>query len=118
MYPLKNKLWHLLVYYMMLFVRLPSLDDVFKQYGLSKEELNTPSSTEDCAELAMKLDKWELLAQVIGLTQADCTAIKANSWISQATLVKWRGKFGSTATYLKLAEGLKKIDNLDLVEEL
>ncbi len=64
----------------------------------------------------MKLDKWELLAQLIGLTQADCTAIKANSWICYeqqrvAALVKWRGKFGSTATYLKLAEGLKKIDN-------
>ncbi len=104
-------------------VRLPSLDGVFEQYGLSKEELNTPCSTDDCTELAMKLDKWELLAQVIGLTQADCTAIKANSWISYeqqrvAALVKWKGKFGSRATYLNLAEGLKKIDNLDLVEEL
>ncbi len=53
-------------------VRLSSLDDVFEQYGLSKEELNTPCSNDDCTELAMKL---ELLAQIVGLTQADCTAI-------------------------------------------
>ncbi len=104
-------------------VSLPSLDDIFEQYGLSKEELNTPCSTDDCTELAMKLDKWELLAQVIGLTPADSTAIKFDSWISYeqqrvAALVKWRGKFGSRATYLNLAEGLKEIDNLDLVEEL
>ncbi len=103
-------------------VRLPSLDDVFEQYGLSKEELNTPCSNNDCTELAMKLDRWELLAQVIGLTQADCTAIKANSISYEqqrvAALFKWRGNFGSRATYLKLAEGLEKIGHLDLVDEL
>ena len=48
---------------------------------------------------------------------------QSDSWIfyeqqRAAALAKWRGKFGSRATYLKLAEGLKKIDNLDLVEEL
>ncbi len=35
-----------------------------------------------------------------------------------AVLRKWRRLYGSRATYLKLAEGLEKIDHLNLVEEL
>ncbi len=67
----------------------------------------------------MKLDKWELLAQLIGLTQADCTAIKANSTSYEqqrvAALVKWRGKFGSRATYLKLDRSLRSGNLLNLI---
>ncbi len=74
------------------------------------------------SELAMKLERWELLLPHIGLDECDRIAIKNDysSYEEQriALLSKWKRLFGSRATYLKLAEGLEKIGHFDLVEKL
>ena len=71
----------------------------------------------------MKLDRWELLANNIGLSQGECTVIRENhsrdyELQRSAMLSKWKTKYASEATYLKLALGLEKIQRLDLVEDL
>ncbi len=90
---------------------------------ISREELDVHWSVDHCRKLAKKLGRWEPLLPHIGLDERDRIAIKedqSSSYEEQriASISKWRKLYGSTATYLKLAEGLVKIGHLDLVEEL
>ncbi len=99
------------------------LDDTLKYHELSREELDVPCSVDHCRELAMKIERWELLLPHIGLDECYRIAIKedhSSSYEEQriTSLSKWKGLYGRTATYLKLAEGLKKIGRLDLIDEL
>ena len=98
------------------------LDDVLKEHGLTRDQLNTRCSSEVSIALSMKLERWEMLAHCIGLSEKDCAAIKEDnrSYEAQchATLSRWRKQLGRKATYLMLAEGLEKLKRRDLVEEL
>ncbi len=98
------------------------LDSVLLLKELTREQLATPCPTDQCNELAMKLDRWELLAPFIGLSEGDCTAIKENNSSYElqrlAMISKWKKMYGSEATYLKLALGLEKIQQFDLIEDL
>ena len=71
----------------------------------------------------MQLDKWELLAPFIGLSEGDCIAIKEENDSRYelrplAMMKKWKKLNGSKATYLMLALGLEEIQRFDLVEDL
>ena len=99
------------------------LCDVLTEHGLTRDELNIPCHAEACNSIAMKLDRWELLASTLGLVEEDCTAIREDYNTNYAvqrsvSLNTWRRQLGSRATYLMLAEGLEKIKRLDLVGEL
>ena len=99
------------------------LCDVLTEHGLTRDELNIPCPAKACNSIAMKLDRWELLASFLGLAEEDCTAIREDYNTNYATqrsvsLTKWRRQLGSKASYLMLAEGLEKIGCLDLVEKL
>ena len=98
------------------------LDDELKEHGLTRGQLNIPCSLEVSRALAMKIDDWKLLAPFIGLSEQDTAAIqednRSHKVQSLASLTTWWRKFGSKATYLMLAEGLEKIERLDLVREL
>ena len=102
--------------------RVVKLDDELKEHGLTRDQLNTPCSTEVSRALAMKIDDWKLLVSFIGLSEQDIAAIQEGnrSYETQslASLTRWRRQLGSKATYLMLAEGLEKIGRLDLVGEL
>ena len=97
--------------------------DVLTEHGLTRNELNIPCPAKVCNTIAMKLDRWELLASFLGLAEEDCTAIREDYNTNYAkqrsvSLNTWKQQFGSKATYLMLAEGLEKIKRLDLVGEL
>ena len=99
------------------------LCDVLTEHGLTRNELNIPCPAKVCNSIAMKLDRWELLASSLGLAEEDCTAIREDHNTNYAvqrseSLNTWRRQFGSKATYLMLAEGLEKIKCLNLVGEL
>ena len=99
------------------------LCDVLTEYGLTRDELNTPCPADACNLIAMKLDRWELLASTLGLAEEDCTAIREDYKTNYAlqrsvSLNTWKKQVGSKATYLMLAEGLEKIKRFDLVGEL
>ena len=99
------------------------LCDILTEHGLTGDELNIPCPAKTCNSIAMKLDRWELLASTLGLAEEDCTAIREDYNTNYAvqrsvSLNTWRRQLGSRATYLMLAEGLEKIKRLDLVGEL
>ena len=99
------------------------LCDVLTGHGLTRDELNIPCHAEACNSIAMKLDRWELLASFLGLAEEDCTAIREDYNTSYAvqrsvSLTRWRRQLGSKATYLMLAEGLEKIGRMDLIGKL
>ena len=99
------------------------LCDVLTEHKLTRDELNIPCPAEACNSIATRLDRWELLASFLGLTNQDCTAIRENHKGDYAlqrsmSLTTWRERLGSRATYLELAKGLEKIGRLDLVGEL
>ncbi len=100
-----------------------SLDSILQSLGMTRDELAIPCPADYCNELARNLDRWELLANNIGLSQRECTVIKENHSGNyelqySAMLNKWKTKYASKATYLMLALGLEKIQRLDLVEDL
>ncbi len=99
-----------------------TVDSILIKKGLPRHQHTIPCPTDQCNELAMKLDRWELLAPFIGLSEGDCTAIKKNNSSYElqrlAMIRKWQKMYGSEATYLKLALGLEKIQRIDLVEYL
>ena len=98
------------------------VDDILKGSGLTREQLNVPCPAAECDVFAAKVDRWELLAPYIGLSERDSIDIKEDSKTYQeqrlASFRKWRNKFGSKATYMSLIEALDKISRLDLVTEL
>ena len=100
---------------------LPNLDEVLCRYSMTEQQINVACSHEHIVEIANKVSTWDYLAFHIGLDDTDIVAIERNNphdYRSQclATLLMWRQKFGSNATYLSLAKGLEKVGRLDLVE--
>lgn len=98
------------------------LDDVLKEHGLTRDQLDSPCSPEVSKALALKLDNWKLLASFVGLNERDCVVIEENNrdyeTQSVALMSRWRKQLGNKATYLMLAKGLEKIKQLSLVGEL
>ena len=99
-----------------------SLEDVLEEFSLSREQLNLPCSLLLCNNLAAKLDRWELLAPHIGLSQCDIIDITEDSSSYQdqrlSCFRKWRNRYGSKATVISLVEALSKIKRYDLVGDL
>ena len=99
-----------------------SLEEVLP-YNLKREHLNIPCLFEQQRQLADQLTSWEDLASVIGLNQADISAINKdhpNDFRSKcsAALNRWEDIKGKGATYLNLAEGLLKLRKVSCVEKL
>ena len=97
--------------------------DVLQRFSLTREQLDTPCTFENCSLLAEILVKWEPLAPGIGLSEQDITAIQQDhkgDYRAQcsAALAKWRHKFGLRATFLMLAQGLERTKDLEGVEKL
>ena len=99
-----------------------SLEGVLESFSLSRKQLNLPCSLLLCNTLAAKLDRWELLAPHIGLSQCDIIDITEDSSSYQdqrlSCFRKWRNRYGSKATVISLAEALSKIKRYDLVGDL
>ena len=106
-------------------VRRPgfSLDNILERYSLTRDQLDTPCTFKDCANVARILLQWEHLAPYIGLEEVDITRIQHDhlrDYSAQclAAIAKWRRKNGENATFLNLAEGLWTIGYVDQVEKL
>ena len=85
-----------------------SLDEELKRCGLTREQLDTPCSSEECNEVARILVQWEPLAPFIGLSDTDITAIQRDHPVPpmgyreqcSAAIAKWKSKLGHRATLL------------------
>lgn len=97
-----------------------SLKEVLQQFSLTQEELDKPCTFEQCSEIASKMVKWEPVAPFIGLDESDIVAIQRDNkdYDSQrsSALNTWREKYGSRATFLKLARAFEKKELFDHVE--
>ena len=97
------------------------IDDVFQRCDLTQQQLDVPVSYKHCREFSEKLAEWEPLAPRLYLTDTDIATIKHDHPLNlrsqcSACLNKWQGKFGSQATFLKLAQALE--GNVDRIEKL
>ena len=99
-----------------------SLKEVLSRFKLTQEELDQPCTFEQCNDLASKMVKWEPVAPYIGLNEANIEAIKRDNttyeYQRSASLNKWKDKYGSKATFFKLAQGFEKIKSFDHVEKV
>ena len=103
-------------------IRMVSLEDALLKYDLTPQQLDVPISFNNCVEFSEKLTEWEPLAPRLDLKKVDIAAIKHDHKNLRpqcsACLTKWQEKFGSQATFLKLAQALKKVEKMDCVEML
>ena len=103
-------------------VSIVTLQDTLEHYCVTREQLAVPCSEPLCNNFAAKVDRWELLAPNIGLSEGDIVEIKEDCKTYQeqrlGSLRKWRSKLGIKATVLSLAEALFEIKRSDLVGEL
>ena len=102
---------------------MTSLADTLEKHHLTQLELNIPMSFELCTEFADKLTEWEPLAPRLDLDHAEIATIKHDNPQNlrsqcSACLTKWQNKFGSQATFLKLAQALKSIDRVEKLIEI
>ena len=100
-----------------------SLEDALLKYDLTEQQLDVPISYKHCVEFAEKLTEWEPLAPRLDLTDTDIVTIKHDHPLNlrsqcSACLNKWQRKLGSQATFLKLAQALKEIENMYRFEKL
>ena len=104
-------------------IRMVSLEDVLLRNGLTSQQLDVSISFKQCVEFGEKLTEWEALAPRLDLTDVDIAMIHKDHPLNfrsqcSACLTKWQGKFGSQATFLKLAQALKEIESMNRVEKL
>ena len=103
-----------------------SLDEELQRFDLNRQQLNFPCSSEDCNKVARILVDWEPLAPFIGLEDTEITAIQREHPVPPlkyrgqcaAAIAKWKSKYGRRATFLRLAQGLEDIQDLNRVEKL
>ena len=100
------------------------LDELLKKTEIHPEKLNGRISDDDLREIALfkTLTNWRTVATYLGLDKNDLDAIKQEEDDEQMrklnALEKWKGKFGSKATYRKLVEVLLKLEKTDAAEEV
>ena len=97
----------------------PSLDDLLRD--VPPERLDQPCTDEHLNEIALSVTQWRIIAPFLGLTDADEISITDNNPNNVrkqniAMLRTWKERFGSVATYRKLAEVFEKVGRTDLVE--
>ena len=99
----------------------PSLDDLLRD--VPPERLDQPCTQEHLIEIAPSVIQWQTVAPFLGLTEGDEEAIvtrNPNNVNAQkiAMLRTWKERFGSIATYRKLAEAFWKVGKTDLAERV
>ena len=102
---------------------LPSFDQLVAARGLSSNDLNFSMKSEHTNEIAKLIgNSWEILATEIGLPQEDIHDIKEVSLHPldrrRALMRVWEDRYGSAATYRKMAIGLEEIRNRRLTEKV
>jgi len=90
-----------------------------------KECLDSPVSDEHIAELARKMERWEVYMPDLlgGDTEAVEEEIRCNNkndygLQKRKALKRWKGKFGSRATYRRLIVVFCKAEHADLAEKV
>ena len=99
------------------------MEDVLQNYDLTPQQLDIPMPFNHRMEFAEKLTEWEPLVPRLGLTEVHKASIRKDNPQNHrsqcsACLTKWHDKFGSQATFLKLAQALKDMESMDRVEKL
>ena len=98
------------------------MEDVLRKNDLTPQQLDIPMPFNQRMEFAEKLTEWEPLVPRLGLTEVHKASIRKDyqNHRSQcsACLTEWHDKFGSQATFLKLAQALEQMENMDHVEKL
>lgn len=84
---------------------------------------NEPCSYDDLCKISRSVADWKAVAPFLGLTMADQEGIIGYAPFSvevQRTnmLRRWKERFGTGATYRKLADAFKMCERQDLVDEL
>ena len=101
-----------------------TLDELLKKTEIHPEKLNRRISDDDLREIALfkTLTNWRTVATYLGLDKNDLDAIKREEDDEQMrklnALEKWKGKFGSKATYRKLVDVLLKLEKTDAAEDV
>ena len=101
-----------------------TLDELLKKTEIHPETLNGRISDDDLREIALfkTLTNWRTVATYLGLDKNDLDAIKREEDDEQMrklnALEKWKGKFGSKATYRKLVDVLLKLEKTDAAEDV
>ena len=102
---------------------LPSFDELVAARGLTSNDLNSSMKSEHTNEIAKLIgNSWEILATEIGLPPEDVHDIKEVHLHPldrrRALMRVWEDRYGSAATYRKMAISLKKIRNRRLTEKV
>ena len=101
-----------------------TLDELLKKTEIHPETLNGRISDDHLREIALfkTLTNWRTVVTYLGLDKNDLDAIKREEDDEQMkklnALEKWKGKFGSKATYRKLVDVLLKLEKTDAAEEV
>ena len=96
-----------------------TLDELLKKTEIHPEKLNGRISDDDLREIALfkTLTNWRTVATYLGLDKNGLDAIKREEDDDQMrklnALEKWKGKFGSKATYVLL-----KLEKADAAEDV
>ena len=83
---------------------------------ISANELDCPCTNDEfLATLASRIEKWELIAPFLEIDEVKCHEIredlKGDYQNQKLTLLRvWRQKFGSKATYCRLAQALQRFE--------
>ena len=97
-----------------------SLEDLLKD--IPHEKLNQPCRDDHLSEIALSITDWQSIAPFLGLTEADEVIIRHDYPESMTRKIgmlrTWKKRFGSKATYRKLAKVFFKLKRADLVEEV
>ena len=97
------------------------MDELLKE--IHPEKLNERISDDHLREIALfkTLTNWRTVATYLGLDKNHLDAIKREDDEQMRmlnALEKWKGKFGSKATYRKLVDVLLKLGKTDAAEEV
>ena len=99
-----------------------TLDELLKE--IHPEKRNKRISDDHLREIALfkTLTNWRTVATYLGLDKNDLDDIKREEDDEKMrklnALEKWKGKFGSKATYRKLVEVLLKLEKTDAAEDV
>ena len=97
---------------------LPTLNDILNKTKIGVKDIDKECSDEHILDIALILEKWELVARSVGLNSTDIETIKHSSTDLELQrmhfLERWKKKFAFNATYRCLVEGLLKCNLTDL----
>lgn len=98
-----------------------TLEELVQEVGIPVARLDATCSDEHLNKISLFLD-WRVTAPQLGLEGVEVRAIDEREKTEREkrlkTLQKWRGKYGSRATYKMLVEVLLSINLADQAEEV